>query len=411
MNVPETQFDESLSETTVPAEDAVGGFTEETEMMTTRGPVYVSELTTQDVVYALDPTTRLVKTKPVRAIEQCTTDELVEIRTRRSSIGVAPDHPIVYRTKAIVRPRFTRAGDLDEREHYQFINQWRRPPLPSRVEVDITDLTDEFQACVTRSVHGHTFRASLPDGCEPVYRSRNVGYCFDAEAFKRFQSELEALGDSVAVRAKRHHTPRPYRFDADPFVRFIGWFVSEGSIHRYPTHGSAEIQIAQEKPQHRRTISALFDALEIDVSVDDRSFSFGSRLYGQLLEQLCGLRSADRRLPEFVWNLSTRQKQLLLGALLDGDGNECGTYYTTSEELAGDVLQLCLELGIKPRYSFGRGTWQVYVNAVNDGFVTSKNVRRASYTVPVYRVTVEDYAAVMGGRNGRFQWIGCSRTI
>lgn len=411
MKVPETRFDDSLSATTVPTEKAVGGFAADTEVITTRGPVCVAELTTQDEVYALNPTTHLVKVKPVRAIERCKTTEIVEIRTRRADLRVAPDHPIAYRTKSIAQPRFTRAGDLDEREYYQFTNQWRRPPRAPRETVDITDFTDEYQACVTRSVHGHTFRAALPDGCEPVYRSRNVGYCFDAETFKRYQSELEALSDAVMVRAKRGHRPQPYRFDADAFTQFIGWFVSEGSIHRSSDRETAEIQIAQEKPKHRPTIRALFERLGFDVSVDDRSFSFGSYLYGQVLEQLCGLRSADRRLPGFVWELSRGQQRLLLEVLLDGDGNEQRTYYTASDQLVSDVLRLCLVLGIKPRYSFRRGTWQVFVNAVNDGFVTSKHVERTSTPIPVYRVAVEDYSAVMAGRNGRFQWVGASRVV
>ena len=411
MEVPETQFDDSLSATTVPTEEAVGGFAADTEVMTTRGPVRVAELTTEDEVYALEPTTRLVKVKPLRAIQRGETEELVEIRTRRADLRVTPNHPVVYRTKSVAQPRFVRAGALDKREYYQFLNQWRRPPRKPPSQVDITDLTNDYQACVTRSVHGHTFRAALPDGCEPVYRSRNVGYCFDAKTFKRYQSELEALGDSVSVRAKRGHRPQPYQFDADAFIQFLGWFVSEGSIHRSSDRETAEVQIAQEKPKHRRTIRALFGRLGFDVSVDDRSFSFGSYLYGQLLGRLCGLRSADRRLPEFVWELSRSQQRLLLEVLLDGDGNEQRTYYTASDRLVSDVLRLCLVLGIKPRYSFRRGTWQVFVNAVNDGFVTRKHVERISTSASVYRVNVEDYAAVMAGRNGRFQWTGANRVV
>ena len=411
MKVPEIQFDDSLSTATVPTEEAVGGFAADTEVMTTRGQVRVPNLTTEDMVYALDPTTRLVKRKPIRAIQRGKAEGFIEIQTRRANVKVAPDHPIVYRTKSILQPRFTRAGALDEREYYQFVNQWRRPPRDPRVEVDITDLTDAYQACVTRSVHGHTFRASLPDGCEPVYRSRNVGYCFDAETFKRFQSELEALGDSVSVRAKRRHRPQPYRFDADAFVRFIGWFVSEGSIYLSSDRETAEIQIAQEKTGNRRAIRVLFDELGFDVSVGARSFSFGSYLYGQLLERLCGLRSADRRLPEFVWELSREQQRLLLEVLLDGDGNEYRTYYTASERLLGDILRLCLDLRIKPRYAFRRGTWQVFVNVVNDGFVAGKHINRITTEGTVYRLTVEDYATVMAGREGRFQWVGVNRII
>jgi len=403
MQVPKTQFDESLSAAAVSTGSAVGGFAEGTEILTSQGPVPVPNLGTGDAVYALDPTTRLVKLKPVRTIQQYETEELIEIRTRRADLRVAPSHPLVYRTKAIDRPRFTRASELDEREHYQFINQWRRPPRDPRAEIDITDLTDEYQACMTTTEHGHTFRASLPDGCEPVYRSRNVGYCFNATTFERFQSRLESRGESVAVRAKRGHRSQPYRFDADEFVRFLGWFVSEGSIHRSSDRETREIQIAQEKPEHRENIRTLLDGLGFDYSADSRSFSFGSYLYGRVLEELCGRRSVDRRLPEFVWDLSRDQQRLLLGVLLNGDGNKQGTYYTSSDQLAGDVLRLCLEVGIKPRYSCRRGTWRVFVNAANDGFASSEHVSRIGESSRVFRLTLEDYPGVMAGRNGRFQ--------
>jgi len=409
MRLPTRQIDESLPAATIPTEEVAGGFAADTEVMTTRGPVPVTNLTSGDAVYALEPMTRLVKLKPLLGIGAGETEELIEIRTRRADLGVAPDHPLVYRTKTIDRPRFVRAGNVEEREYYQFVNQWRRPPREGRQTIDVTEFIHEYQACVATTDHGHTFRAALPEGCDPTYRSKNVGYCFDAETFERFQARLEELGESVGIRAKRGHRPQPYEFDADAFIQFLGWFVSEGSVHYSSNCESAEIQIAQEKPEHRSTIRTLFDKLGFEISIDDRSFYFGSYLYGRLLETLCGLRSADRRLPEFVWDLNWNQQELLLEVLLDGDGNECGTYYTSSEQLAGDILCLCLELGLKPRYSLRQGMWQIFVNAVNDGFTSTEHVRRESEKRRVYRLTVADYSAVMAGRDGRFQWVGVNR--
>lgn len=74
-------------------------------------------------MYALDPMTRLVKRKPVTAVEQVTHDgPLVALETQRCALYVAHDHRILYRTRDNSRVRVQRAGNLHERSRYTFIN-------------------------------------------------------------------------------------------------------------------------------------------------------------------------------------------------------------------------------------------------------------------------------------------------
>jgi DNA polymerase I len=138
-------------------------------------------------------------------------------------------------------------------------------------------------------------------------------------------------------------------------------------------------------------------------------FMFNSTLFGSLLESMCGRDSRTKRLPRFVWQLPVSQKRLLMNTLLAGDGNKRGTYYTASERLAHDVLRLGLELGHKPRYSHrDPDRWRVHLSQGSDGFRASKNVATVTSRDPVYRLIVEDFGAIIAGRNGRFQWIGTS---
>jgi DNA polymerase I len=294
-------------------------------------------------------------------------------------------------------------------EYYRFVNEWR-PSRRSRTEtVDITDHLETFQARATTSDHGHTFRAALPDGCEPSYVNSHSGYHFDPETFKRYQTAIEAAADEVSVREGRNQRTRPYVFDGDDFIELVGWFVTEGSVHWPDDRQTALVMIAQDTPEGRDRIAALFDRLGISVSETAKRFTFGSSVFGSLLESMCGGRSRTKQLPEFVWTLPREQQRLLCRVLLAGDGNDQGTYYTASDKLASDVLRLALELGYKPRYTHREtGCWQVYFSEGNDGFRHSKNVDTVTSQEPLYRLTVADFSAIMAGRRGRFQWVGTS---
>ncbi|UPV98923.1 hypothetical protein M0R88_10310 [Halorussus gelatinilyticus] len=388
---------------------AGGGFTAEAEILTTTGLTTVTDLSTGQKVYALDPISRIIKPKPVTAVRTVPFDgQLITIEARRVDIQVAPDHRIPYRTKSDSRIRFKRAGNLKQKSYYKFINSWQSLPRKRLETVDITDFLDEYEICVSYDGHGHTFRAALPDGCEPIRNNGHTGYHFDAQTFKEHQSVIEALADEITIRSGPNHHRRPYRFDGDDFIQFLGWFITEGSVYWSSSSDTAQVKIAQENERHRQSIASLFERMQLDFHSNDRRFEMGSKVFGRLLENHCGAGSHNKHLPAFVWNLSQKQQRLLLEVLIAGDGNDRQTYYTASERLANDILQLCLELGIKPRYTVRKGIWQIYVREVNDGFQSAVHLGREEATQDLYRLTVEDYNVVMAGRNGKFQWVGVS---
>ncbi|MBV0901361.1 LAGLIDADG family homing endonuclease [Haloarcula salina] len=385
-----------------------GGFTADTEVLTADGPIQVAELGTTDRVLALNPTTKVVKPKSVVDVMVLNPpEEIISIKIRRSDIRVLPDHQIPYTTKGISYPRFTRAAELLDREYYRFINSWRDLDGTRLPQVDITDIVSEFEACVAFDCHGHTVRRILPDGCEPCRRNSHYGYFFDKETFQTYQNELEALGESVEIHAGRNHWRRPYRFDGDDFIEFLGWYITEGSVTWRRTN-SATIQIAQKTPEHREQIENLLERMGLSEYSDDRSFSFSSTIYAELLDQLCGIGSENMHLPEFLWDCSAEQKRLMLRTLVAGDGHERGAYSTVSKRLVNDIVRLLVELGIKPQYHWCRDSWRVSLSRMEDGFRSSQNVSTVQTDNPVYRLTIEDFCLIMAGRNGKFQWIGVS---
>ncbi len=88
------------------------------------------------------------------------------------------------------------------------------------------------------------------------------------------------------------------------------------------------------------------------------------------LGQLCGQRSADKSVPEWLWHSHTAVKRAFLQALFEGDGS-CSalprnsiqiSYSTRSEQLAIDVQQMLLEFGVvSKRYRHTVGEYKVVI--------------------------------------------------
>ncbi|MFC7138778.1 Hint domain-containing protein [Halosimplex aquaticum] len=248
----------STTDSTRTIELSAGGFTPDTEVITATGPTRVSELSAGDYVYTLDPVTRLARLKPVTGVQRVTYDgDLVAVETNRCNIHVHPDHRMVCRTIGQDELAIRTAETIDDYEHYKLANEWRTISGDRLAEVDITDLLDDYEMCVEADVHGHTFRRRLPDGCDPVRRNGTVGYCFDPETFKTHQDAIESLPADVSIHAGLNHHRRPYRFDGDDFVEFLGWFIAEGSTTWPDSSDTVQVQIAQQDETHRQVIADL----------------------------------------------------------------------------------------------------------------------------------------------------------
>jgi DNA polymerase I len=383
--------------------------TAETEVLTTSGLRAVPDLKPGVGVYALDTTTGIVRQQRLARITSADYQGLmIGIESNRANLQVGLDQRIPYRTDAINHVRFQTASDLGERYQYEFVSEWRMLPGHRVATVDVTDLVDDYEICVEYEGHGHSFRAALPDGCEPCRRNSHVGYYFDAETFKRHQPALESIGDRLTIHAGPNHHRRPYTFDGDEFIELIGWFVTEGSVYRPPGSETAILQIAQKSQAHRESIAELLETMGLQAEHTDNGFRVGSRLFGDLFESLCGRGSAEKRLPGFVWSLCREQQELLLNVLMDGDGNEYGTYYTTSDRLLSDFCRLCLEVGVTPKFRRRSGCHEIYVRRRTDRMKPSVHVSRINHDGPLYRLFVTNDPVVLAGRNGKLQWVGTS---
>ena len=178
----------------------------------------------------------------------------------------------------------------------------------------------------------------------------------------------------------------------------LGAFVSEGFVNA----GRAGFNNLDQ--DYFNNVVAAYDAVVGGARyTSTRTIASGSTLFeldvhnlqplmASPLAELAGSRSADKHVPERIWNSPTPVKRAFLQALFEGDGS-CSalprntiqvSYSTRSARLAADVQQLLLEFGVvSRRYRHATGEHKVVITnrgqaelfAAEVGFGGAKQVK------------------------------------
>ena len=349
-------------------------FTPDTDVLTPSGIRNIRDLDIGDEVYSLDPETMKMETKPVVETHEYPDyrGELVDIETSKIDFSVTPNHRMLVRKNdknGITEEGwdFVEAGELDDYCNYELPHGWSFDHEDSLPEcVDTTEMLEEYT---------------------------DVQY---------------TVADGSGKVAAKYGEPNIRRqIPVNDFLELLAWYISEGTVYEAKT-GNYRVKIAQESPEQQSDIEKLIDSIADYWYVNERSVSFSSRPIGSLFEGLCGRGSENKRIPEFVFRGSKKQKELFLEALTAGDGDRqtnSWRYSTKSEHLRDDVLRLCTHLGLTATYnsdSTDSDIWRIY--CTEDGKNSFRMHRDGSHRTAengVYCVTVEDNNTLIAGRNGK----------
>lgn len=131
-----------------------------------------------------------------------------------------------------------------------------------------------------------------------------------------------------------------------------------------------------------------------------------------------------KALPQWAYNLSTRQVGVLLSSMLDGNGtrpktsNRCAVYYPSNKARGSELQALLVRNGYATTLVEYRDN-QYRLNIVRDGMRTQLNgqgraftigaISRENYAGNVYCITVKDNENFCFRRNGAVAWTGNSR--
>ena len=408
-------------------------FTSDTEVLTPSGVRNIRELEVGDEVYSLDPDTMEMEHKPVVETHAYPDygGELVDIRTDTVNFRVTPNHRMLVREKNGAKQEweFLEARDLFGSANYEMPHGWGFDHGDPVERVDLTRRLDSgYEVWVRPSVYGHTFTAEL--GWEPPTSLNSdigvEGYVFTAKQFEEHRAYVESVCERSYVRGETGRNWIPRTYDGDEFTELLAWYVTGGEVHTTGTEraggsheeSSAAVEIAREATvpdggESKRTrVGRLLDRMGFDHYRNSRGNRFGSQLLGEYLRDACDETDHGRRIPEFVFGASEKQKRAFLDTLLAGGGDrqpDSWQFTTSSDRLRDDVLRLCTHLGLTAGYSRDGGSWHVHcAEDARNSFRMDQSGSRSTAEDGVYCVTVEDNHTLLAGRNGTFQAVGQS---
>ena len=427
-----------------------------TEILTPNGLKRVENIQVGDLVYVLNPETFQVET--TRVVDTQVFDyngTIFKIGGKHSACFflVTPEHRFYLRER---RSSFSwlRAWDFKPQTYYRFP---RRQQFEGK-EVEYFYLSDNAtrgEVGVLSSLHGKSLihklkRLGVPVkylrqgyissagrwGQVPFQFPRKAGrfqklkrprksYSFYYGSLSKLRPYLDTLAKfgQVKIREARKRTNWvPYKFLMNDWLEFIGWYVSEGSLHhnkpRLPRGESFCIQLSQLNPEGRKKIEDLLKRMQVTYIKGKGGYTICSKLIYDFLKKECGEGAENKRLPKWVFDLSVLNLRHLYQALMSGDGCvgkiikigrvvPAGFHYRTkSWRLAQDFIQLGFLLGMCPRYTFDRKEkiWNIQFTSF-DGF-SSKNIKIFNYSGKVYCFTTERHHIVFGGYGGVLNFVG-----
>jgi hypothetical protein len=304
-------------------------------------------------------------------------------------------------------------------------------PVTGQIQFQVPSdrLAKSYDGPIVRVRHRYTEAAVTPNHrmwVSPVNRgpSGSLGTSYRPEAARwsfRPADELRRGFFHVRVTANPSHDEYPV---SDAELALVGAYVSEGCVARRRQDGSASV-LAFDQRKHGRlepvmaAVGARYQLREFTYARREEwraaspvfvKYTLADRGVAARLAAECGEGSANKRLPGWAFRLSGRQAELLLDALMAGDGTTTRlgyrVYYTISRRLAGDVQVLALLAGRRCNvwgpYAAG-AIYQVMVH--NRGLPhvaisTRTNVRRERSAGRIVCFTVPNETLVTR-RNGR----------
>jgi DNA polymerase I len=393
-------------------------FDSETEVVGEDGIKKIDEVEVGETLYTIDPETGEVETKRVVETQEYDYEgEMVDIETRYIDFSVTPNHRMLVDEGGDGEAKFVEAGDLNDYTNYQIP---RGEPVEGR-KPETFSLLEEGEAGTAylyTDGHGATYKKAVGKAADALeYESNKKAYrCEPAHVAEN--PEVAAEADEVLVQRDTKHSSVPANYEMEDWLQLVGWYVAEGSVYEIQpkeyentTRGrSKKVQLGQLDDDGRELIVGLLERMGLNPHAEARQISFCNAVIADWLTENCGSGSADKRLPEFIFELDASLLEHLFDALMRGDGDTYSgiRYSTKSDQLKEDMVRLGVHLGYKPLVNSDSGVWRIRFSDNKGAFRMHRNGGTSESDGKVYCVTVEDNHTVLAGKDGRFQWVGQS---
>ena len=397
----------ALNGTTLPADDPFwkkytpplhfNCYSEDTEVLTKEGWKLFKDVNGNESFVSINPETHEIEYVPaIRKIAYPYKGKMIHLKARNFDLLVTPDHNMAY------------------------ISSWKYKDRKKKGEIPKIELREA---------------KTLADS-DVIPRTGK---------WKGVERESIKIGDLV--------------FDTYYFMKFMGWYLSEGSITK-KSKNYWHIKISQEKenyiPEILEICTVLFEPYFKIYRWAGGVFIAGTNKHFFTYLKNLG-RSYEKYIPEELKQLSPKYLRAFLDSFCKGDGTEYNLkeinkkkegkwdanfknlklYFTSSKRLADDITELILKCGKLPsitppssekktiqfrngKYTIKHNTWKIFELNSKNFYVRKKDRRgeqgqlqnyfEVDYEGYVYCVELEKNHILYVRRNGRCTWSGNCRS-
>ncbi len=345
-------------------------FSQDTDVMTKDGIKNIKEINTEDIVYTLDPESFEIEESKVIATQKIPANEMFIFKNKSVDFRITPEHKVFYRTST---------GFVKRRADF----------FRSRAGKEYGQITFAF--------HKPKKKGLYPE-------SMDLSKYIDKKHIRLKNGYVKDFGSSKGSSSN----PFPLKYKSEDFARFLGWYISEGSIAR-TGNNSWQIRITQcSNEDYRLQIEQLLKSMNIPFGKDNRAFYFTSRIWKKFIEENILKGSACKRIPKFVFDWSPNLLRLLFETMMKGDGHKNGRRYSTkSLQLMRDFLYLAFLCGINVGTVWEDDCWRISMrNCKKNITLKYKGISIEQTNEIAYCITTDRNHIIYAGRNLKFNWIG-----
>ncbi len=267
-----------------------GCYSEDTEIFTERGFIPIKNMKVGEKIWSVNPQNNELELTQIEKIFKYKVDgKMIRVKTRYIDFLVTPDHNVPIKFK----------------NKYEFINA--------------SELLTRYKTPFNRS----------------------------------FRWKGKKLKHYILPKFKRKTNAKVFsRFKIKDWLRFLGWFISEGTL--YKSKSGYLVRIYQSNKKNRKEILNLLKNMGVGAFECNRSIDFQSKQIYDILLKECGKYSKGRRIPAWVLDLNKSLLKYIYETLMKGDGSISIqknrnkpklTYITISKKLMNNFVELVFKFG------------------------------------------------------------------
>lgn len=335
-------------------------FDSKTSVMTQTGLKLFQNLTPDDLIMTLNPTTKKIEYQPAVIVINDYNGDMYDFNGRIFSQVVTPNHRMYVRRKEYRKNR--------RQQTYKFVE----------AEVLANKLVTRYTI-----FRGGDWAANSPEYIEIPPSEREAAICYSA-------------GD---------------------WMEFMGWFIAEGNISKAHNYRTYIWQSKEAHPKNFERIRRLLDRLGLHHNVVKHNTGVvitSKRLYSYLDALGLHVGANHKFIPQYFKDVAPHLLQRLIESLVMGDGSDGRRFYTSSHKLRDDFVEIAVKCGFGCCFNLresnpgwhSKPIWDVcFSRTMIHHRIT--NVNKIFYSGKTYCVSTIN-GIVMVERNGKLSWSGNS---